>query len=182
MMRHMRHLPKRLAATALAATLSGTLLVQTPAAAAVPAAVVSTATAAGTATTTAANFRYDVYFPKYTYRGGYLTYTVKVRNRKAKGQHYVALVGEFSKNFRRIKVVERPRSVKCSVKGRTVVCLISSLDKGDATTVKLRGWVGSRRGTATARFGAVVTDKPGISVKRLTKAIRHHITAKAKIR
>ncbi len=183
MMRHMSHLPRRLAVAALAAALGGTLL-QTPATAAptgVPA-VASTATASTASTATAAAFRYDVYFPKYTYRRGYLTYTVKVRNSKAKGQHYVALVGEFSRHFRKVKVIDRPRSVKCSVKRRTVACLISSLDKGDSTTVRLRGWVGSRRGTAVVRFGAAVTDQPGVSVKRLAKAIRHHTSATSKIR
>lgn len=164
---------------ALAAVLGGTLLVQTPAtAAALPA--LSTVSAAGAAAATA-DFHYEVYFPKYTRRGGYLTYNVKVRNRKAKGQHYVALVGEFSGHFRRVKVIDKPRSVKCSVKRRTLVCMISSLDKGDSTAIKIRGWVGSRRGTAVARFGAAVTDNPDVSVKRLAKTIRHHINAKSKV-
>lgn len=172
-MRHMSYVAKRLAAAVLAAALGGTLLVQPPAAA--------TAMTTAAVDTAAADFHYDVYFPKYTRRGGYLTYTVKVRNRKARGQHYVALVGEFSRHFRRLKVIDRPRSVRCSVKRRTLACLISSLDRGDSTTVKLRGWVGSRRGTAVARFGAVVTDEPGVSVGRLAKRIRHHVRATSKV-
>lgn len=157
---------------ALAAALGGTLLVQPATAVAAPAAAT---------TATVAPFRYEVYFPKYAYRGGNLTYTVKVRNNKVKGQHYVALVGEFSSNFRAVRVVSKPRSVKCSVKGRTVLCLISSLDKGDVTSFKLRGWVGSRRGTATARFGAAVTDNPHVSAKRLAKGIRSHLNARSRI-
>ncbi|MEV7006948.1 hypothetical protein [Streptosporangium sp. NPDC051022] len=184
----MSDLARRLAAAALAATLGGALLVQPPAAAATASATASAAvstsvsTSASGATTAAADFRYDVYFPKYTYRGGYLTYTIKVRNNKVKGQHYVAIVGEFSRHFRKIKAIEKPRSVKCSVKGRTVACLVSSLDKGDTTAFRLRGWVGSRRGVATARFGAVVTDEPGVPMKKLVKAIRHHLSAKSRIR
>ncbi|GAA3069139.1 hypothetical protein [Streptosporangium carneum] len=177
----MSHLPRRLAAAALAAVLGGTLLVQTPATAAVPTVASAVSTASTASSASAADFRYEVYFPKYTRRGGYLTYTVKVRNKRAKGQHYVALVGEFSRHFRRVKVIDRPRSVRCSVKGRAVACLVSSLDKGDLTSIRIRGWVGSRRGTAVARFGAVVTDNPDISLKRLTKAIRRHINAKSKV-
>ncbi|MFD0886176.1 hypothetical protein ACFQ08_16650 [Streptosporangium algeriense] len=164
--------PRRLAAVALATALGGTLLVQPPAAAAV---------AEARPTTASAPFRYEVYFPKYTYRGGNLTYTVKVRNKRVRGQHYVALVGDFSTHFRTVRVISKPRSVKCSVKRRSVLCLISSLDKGDATTIKLRGWVGPRRGTAVARFGAAVTDDPDVSAKRLAKAIRSRLSAKSKV-
>ncbi|MEU1882528.1 hypothetical protein ABZ470_34920 [Streptosporangium sp. NPDC020072] len=164
-------LPRRLAAAALAAALGGALLVQP-----------STAAAAEARPTAAsAPFRYEVSFPKYTYRGGNLTYTVKVRNKRVKGQHYVALVGDFSTHFRTVRVISKPRSVKCSVKRRSVLCLVSSLDKGDATTIKLRGWVGSRRGTAVARFGAAVTDNPNVSAKRLAKEIRSHLSAKSKV-
>ncbi|MBB4915579.1 hypothetical protein ACFY19_06865 [Streptosporangium saharense] len=166
--------PRRFAAVALAAALGGTLLVQPATAVAAPAAAASTAT-------TVAPFRYEVYFPKYTYRGGNLTYTVKVRNNKVRGQHYVALVGEFSSNFRAVRVVSKPRSVRCSVKGRTVLCLISSLDKGDVTSFKLRGWVGPRRGTATVRFGAAVTSNPHVSAKRLAKEIRSRLSARSRI-
>ncbi|MFF4412071.1 hypothetical protein ACFYY8_06030 [Streptosporangium sp. NPDC001559] len=164
-------LPRRLAAAALAAALGGALLVQPSTAAAAEARPAAAS----------APFRYEVSFPKYAYRGGNLTYTVKVRNKRVRGQHYVALVGDFSTHFRTVRVISKPRSVKCSVKRRSVLCLISSLDKGDATTIKLRGWVGSRRGTAVARFGAAVTDNPNVSAKRLAKEIRSHLNAKSKV-
>lgn len=166
----MSYLSTRFAAAVLTFALGGALLLQPPATA-----------AAVTTTAAAADFHYEIFFPKYTYRGGYLTYTVKVRNRKARGQHYVALVGTFSGHFRGVKVIAKPRSVRCSAKRRSVACMISSLDRGDSTTVKLRGWVGPRRGVAVARFGAVVTDVPGVSVGRLAKKIRRHVTARSKI-
>ncbi|GGQ09974.1 hypothetical protein [Streptosporangium pseudovulgare] len=182
----MSYLPKRLAAAALAAAAGGTLLVPaSPAAAAAapPAAArAATAAAARTAAAPPRNFRYDVYFPKYTHRGGYLTYTVKVRNKSAKGQHYLALTGDFSRAFRAVKVIAKPRSVKCSTKGRTVRCLVTSLDKGDSTTVKIRGWVVRRRGTAVARFGAAVTSDRHVSLGALAKTIRSRVTAKSKVR
>ncbi|GHH69465.1 hypothetical protein GCM10017673_19960 [Streptosporangium violaceochromogenes] len=165
----MSYLSTRFAAAVITVALGGALLIQPP------------ATAAAVTTTAAADFHYEIFFPKYTSRGGYLTYTVKVRNRKARGQHYVALVGAFSRHFRGVKVIAKPRSVRCSVKRRSVACMISSLDRGDSTTVKLRGWVGPRRGVAVARFGAVVTDEPGVSVGRLAKKIRRHVTARSKI-
>ncbi|MDP9862156.1 MULTISPECIES: hypothetical protein [Streptosporangium] len=176
----MSHLPTRLTAAALAAALGGTLLLQSPATAAAPAAVPTVAPAAAPATATAA-FRYEVYFPKYVRRGGYLTYTVKVHNRKTRGQHYVALVGTFSSHFRTIKVVRKPRSVKCSVDRPAVACRIASLDKGDSTTVTIRAWVGPRRGTATAKFGAVVTDDPDARLSELRKRIRGGIKARSRV-
>lgn len=181
MMRHMSHLAQRLSAATLVAALGGTLLVQSPAqatalAAAAPATASTTAAAAA-----AAPFRYEVYFPKYVRRGGYLTYTVKVRNTKVSGQHYVALVGSFSSHFRRIKVIRKPRSVKCSVDRPAVTCRIASLDKGDTTTVTIRGWVGSHRGTATAKFGAVVTDNPDARLSELKKHIRGSVKARSRV-
>ncbi|WP_433256248.1 hypothetical protein ACQPYK_16870 [Streptosporangium sp. CA-135522] len=195
----MSHLAMRLTAAALAAALGGALLVQSPATAAsftaaptltpaltpalapTAALTVVPAAAAAPATTSAAAFRYEVYFPKYVHRGGYLTYTVKVRNRKARGQHYVALVGKFSSHFRKIKVIGKPRSVKCSVDRPAVACRISSLDKGDSTTVKIRAWVGSRRGTATVTFGAVVTDDPRARLGEMKKHIRGGIKARSRV-
>ncbi|MFF5205963.1 hypothetical protein [Streptosporangium sp. NPDC000396] len=175
----MSHPAKRLTAAALAAALGGTLLFQSPAtSAATVAASSTTASASGAA---ASSFRYEVYFQKYVRRGGYLTYTVKVHNKNVRGQHYVALVGDFSRHFRKIKVIDKPRSVTCSIHRPALACWISSLDKGDATTVKIRAWVGSRRGTATAKFGAVVTDNPDADLDELADEIDGHITAKSKV-
>ncbi|MEU6741053.1 hypothetical protein [Streptosporangium sandarakinum] len=181
----MSYLPKRLAAAALAAAAGGALLVPaSPATAAAPpaAARAATAAAARTAAAPPKNFRYDVYFPKYTHRGGHLTYTVKVRNKSAKGQHYMALTGDFSRAFRAVKVIAKPRSVKCSTKGRSVRCLVTSLDKGDSTTVKIRGWVVRRRGTAVAKFGAAVTSDRHVSLGALAKTVRGRVTAKSRVR
>ncbi|GAA4228761.1 hypothetical protein FHR32_008082 [Streptosporangium album] len=169
----MSHLAQRLSAAALVAALGGTLLVQSPAQAAAPASVTSAASAAA--------FRFEVYFPKYVRRGGYLTYTVKVRNRTVRGQHYVALFGRFSSHFRAIKVIRKPRSVKCSVKRPAVTCWIASLDKGDSTTVVIRAWVGSHRGTTTARFGGVATQDRDARLSELKKDLRGSITARARV-
>ncbi|MFF0309482.1 hypothetical protein ACFYSC_18820 [Streptosporangium sp. NPDC004379] len=182
----MSYLSTRLAAAALAAATGGTLLIPaSPAAAVAPPAAAARAATAAAAQAAAAppkKFRYDVYFPKYTHRGGYLTYTIKVRNKSAKGQHYMALTGDFSRAFRKVKVIAKPRSVKCSAKGRSVRCLVTSLDKGDSTTVKIRGWVVRRRGTAVAKFGAAVTSDRHTSLGALAKTIRSHVTAKSKVR
>ncbi|MFD8558481.1 hypothetical protein ACWDOR_25385 [Streptosporangium canum] len=181
----MSHLAKRLTAAALAAALGGPLLVQSPATAAGPAVPAATASpAAATASpagTAAAKFGYEISFPKHVRRGGSLVFTVKVRNRKARGQHYVALVGDFPSGFRKIRVVAKPRSVKCSVKRRDLACWITSLDKGDSTTVKIRAWAGSRRGTATVRFGVLATKTPGASLGKIAKKVRLTIKAKTRI-
>ncbi|MFJ2032039.1 hypothetical protein [Streptosporangium sp. NPDC087985] len=169
----MSHLAQRLSAAALVAALGGTLLVQSPAQAATQ---VAARSAAG-----AAAFRFEVLFPKYVRRGGYLTYTVKVRNRTAQGQYYVALFGKFSGHFRAVKVVRKPRSVKCSVDRPALTCWIASLDKGDSTTIVIRAWVGPRRGTATASFGGVATKDSGARLSDLKKDLRGSITARAKV-
>jgi hypothetical protein len=194
----MSHLATRLSAAALAATLGGPLLVQSPALAAGPTiltgtagpaavvtapaavAVSSAATSSGTAAAVA-NFSYEISFPKHVRRGGSLVFTVKIRNRKAGGQHYVALIGDFPSSFRKIKVVAKPRSVKCSVKRRDLSCWITSLDKGDSTTVSVRAWAGSRRGTATARFGVLATKDPDASIGKLAKKVRLSIKATTRI-
>lgn len=185
----------RLTAVALAAAVSGTLLVQSPATAAGPAvpngtAGPATATSVTTATSvaavsptvaTAADFGYEISFPRHVRRGGSIVFTVKVRNRKARGQHYVALVGDFPSRFRKIKVIAKPRSVKCSIKKRDLACLITSLDKGDSTTVKIRAWVGSRRGAATVRFGVLATKDTDASIGKLAKKVRLGIKARTRI-
>ncbi|MFF5111174.1 hypothetical protein [Streptosporangium sp. NPDC000509] len=127
-------------------------------------------------------FGYVITFPKHVKRGGSLVYSVKVRNRKAKGQHYVALTGDFSKRFRKIRVVSKPRSVKCSVKGRSLSCWITSLDKGDSTTVRIRAWAGSRRGVATAAFGVIATSNADADIRKLRKEIGRKIKASTRIR
>jgi hypothetical protein len=128
-----------------------------------------------------ANFGYEISFPKHVRRGGSLVFTVKVRNRKASGQHYVALLGDFPSGFRKIKVVTKPRSVKCSVKRRDLSCWITSLDKGDSTTIGIRAWAGSHRGTATVRFGVLATKDPGASLGKLAKKVRLTIKATTRI-
>ncbi|GAA2855385.1 hypothetical protein GCM10010517_13540 [Streptosporangium fragile] len=182
----------RLTAAAVAAAMGGTVLVQnpTPAAATAPLAAVAspagaaTPAAAGSAVRTAApaDFRYEISFPKHVRRGQSLVFTVKIRNRKARGQHYVALVGDFPGRFRKIKVVSKPRSVKCGVKRLDLSCWITSLDRGDSTTVRVRAWAGSRRGTATVRFGAIVTDDPKADFRKLAKEARPTIKASTRIR
>jgi hypothetical protein len=209
MMRHMSHLPTRLTAAALAVALGAPLLVQSPAMAAGaaiptgtagPAAAVTIPTAALSSAATAAvspssassgavsptaaavaDFGYEISFPKHVRRGGSLVFTVKIRNRKAGGQHYVALIGDFPSGFRKIKVIAKPRSVKCSVKRRDLSCWITSLDKGDSTTVGIRAWAGSRRGTATVRFGVLATKDPGASLGELAKKVRLNIKATTRI-
>ncbi|MFI6458050.1 hypothetical protein ACIBF6_41680 [Streptosporangium amethystogenes] len=172
----MSPLTTRLSAAALAVALCGTLLVQSPASAA-GSALPAVASAAAPN-----DFRYLISFPKHVRRGGSLVYTVKVRNVKAKGQHYVALVGDFSTRFRKIKVISKPRSVKCSVKRRDLSCWITSLDRGDSTTVRVRAWAGSRRGIATVKFGAIVTTDGKADVRKLRKEIRRTIDTRTRIR
>jgi hypothetical protein len=202
MMRHMSRLPTRLTAAALAVALGSSLLVQSPAMAA--GAAIPTGTAGSTATVTvptaaaaslspassgtvssaaaaAANFGYEISFPKHVRRGASLVFTVKIRNRKASGQHYVALIGDFPSGFRKIQVISKPRSVKCSVKRRDLSCWITSLDKGDSTTVRIRAWAGSRRSTATVRFGVLATKDPGASLGKLSKKVRLNIKATTRI-
>lgn len=196
MMRHMSRLPTRLTAAALAVALGSPLLVQSQAMAAGPAATVTTPTAAsvsvaaeaasassGTVSSAAAvaDFGYEISFPKHVRRGGSLVFTVKIRNRKAGGQHYVALLGDFPSGFRKIQVISKPRSVKCSVKQRDLSCWITSLDKGDSTTVRIRAWAGSRRSTATVRFGVLATKDPGASLGKLAKKVRLNIKATTRI-
>ncbi|MFB9676371.1 hypothetical protein [Streptosporangium vulgare] len=179
----MSPLATRLTAAALAAALGGTLLSPTPAnaaGAALPA--LSAAPAVAPAAAVSSDFGYVITFPKHVQRGGSLVYSVKVRNRKARGQHYVALIGDFSKRFRKIRVVSKPRSVKCSVKGRGLSCWITSLDKGDSTTVRIRAWAGSRRGTATAAFGVIVTSDADADIRKLRKEIKRKIKASTRIR
>ncbi|WP_030908809.1 hypothetical protein [Streptosporangium amethystogenes] len=172
----MSPLTTRLSAAALAVALCGTFLVQSPASAA-GSALPAVAPAAAPN-----DFRYLISFPKHVRRGGSLIYTVKVRNVKAKDQHYVALVGDFPTRFRKIKVISKPRSVKCSVKRRDLSCWITSLDKGDSTTVRVRAWAGSRRGIATVKFGAIVTTDGKADVRKLRKEIRRTIKARTRIR
>ncbi|WP_162641869.1 hypothetical protein [Streptosporangium sp. 'caverna'] len=196
----MSRLPTRLTAAALAVALGSPLLVQSPAMAAgaaiptgtagsaatvtVPTAAVSLSSASsGTVSSAAAvaNFGYEISFPKHVRRGGSIVFTVKIRNRKASGQHYVALLGDFPSGFRTIKVISKPRSVKCSVKQRDLSCWITSLDKGDSTTVRIRAWAGSRRSTATVRFGVLATKDPGASLGKLAKKVRLNIKATTRI-
>lgn len=177
----MSPLTARLGAVALAMTLGGTLLVQSPASAAGSAAPALLPTLSPAAAAPS-DFRYTISFPKHVRRGGSIVYTVKVRNRKTKGQHYVALVGEFSTRFRKIKVISKPRSVKCSVKRRDLSCWITSLDKGDSTTLRIRAWAGSRRGTATTRFGAIVTTDAKADIGKLRKEIRRTVKTRTSIR
>ncbi|MEV6867601.1 hypothetical protein AB0M44_42260 [Streptosporangium subroseum] len=192
----MSRLPTRLTAAALAVALGSPLLVQSQAMAAGPAATVTTPTAAsvsvaaeaasassGTVSSAAAvaDFGYEISFPKHVRRGGSLVFTVKIRNRKAGGQHYVALLGDFPSGFRKIQVISKPRSVKCSVKQRDLSCWITSLDKGDSTTVRIRAWAGSRRSTATVRFGVLATKDPGASLGKLAKKVRLNIKATTRI-
>jgi hypothetical protein len=147
-----------------------------------PAATVTISTAAAVSAAAAvANFGYEISFPKHVRRGGSLVFTVKIRNRKASGQHYVALIGDVPSGFRKIKVISKPRSVKCSVKRRDLSCWITSLDKGDSTTVRIRAWAGSRRSTATVRFGVLATKDPGASLGKLAKKVRLNIKATTRI-
>ncbi|MBB2915097.1 hypothetical protein FHS43_006417 [Streptosporangium becharense] len=204
----MRSIATRLTAAAVAAALGGSLLVQNPAAAVTVSAAASPADVASSAEAVpsvaavssaeavlsaeavspaaagpaAADFRYEISFPKHVRRGQSLVFTVKVRNRKARGQHYVALVGDFPGRFRRIKVISKPRSVKCGVKRLDLSCWITSLDRGDSTTVRIRAWAGTRRGTATVRFGALVTEDAKADLRKLTKKIRRTIKAGIRIR
>ncbi|MEU4405989.1 hypothetical protein AB0F88_15800 [Streptosporangium sp. NPDC023963] len=179
----MSPLATRLTAAALAAALGGTLLSPTPATAAGSALSASSAApAVAPAAAASSDFGYVITFPKHVHRGGSLVYSVKVRNRKARGQHYVALVGDFSKRFRKIRVISKPRSVKCSVKGRSLSCWITSLDRGDSTTVRIRAWAGSRRGTATATFGVIVTSDADADIRKLRKEIGRKIKASTRIR
>ncbi|MEU8037096.1 hypothetical protein [Streptosporangium sp. NPDC049078] len=181
----MSPLTTRLTAAALAAAVGGALLSPTPATAssalsALPALPAAPAVAPAAAAPSA--FGYVITFPKHVKRGGSLVYSVKVRNRKAKGQHYVALTGDFSKRFRKIRVASKPRSVKCSVKGRSLSCWITSLDKGDSTTVRIRAWAGSRRGVATAAFGVIATSNADADIRKLRKEIGRKIKASTRIR
>ncbi|MGS2645648.1 hypothetical protein [Streptosporangium sp. LJ11] len=179
----MSPLATRLTAAALAAALGGTLLSPTPATAAGSALSASSAApAVAPAAAASSDFGYVITFPKHVHRGGSLVYSVKVRNRKARGQHYVALVGDFSKRFRKIRVISKPRSVKCSVKGRSLSCWITSLDRGDSTTVRIRAWAGSRRGTATATFGVIATSDADADIRKLRKEIGRKIKASTRIR
>ncbi|GAA4191951.1 hypothetical protein GCM10022252_32560 [Streptosporangium oxazolinicum] len=174
----MSPLTTRLTAAALAAALGGTLLAPTPATAAgsaLPALSAAPAVAPSA-------IGYTVTFPAHVRRGQSLVYSVKVSNRKANGQRYVALIGDFSNRFRKIKVVSKPRSVKCSVKGRDLSCWITSLDKGDSTTVRIRAWAGSRRGTATAAFGVIATSDGNADLRKLKKEISRKIKATTRIR
>lgn len=181
----MSPLTTRLTAAALAAAVGGALLSPSSAAAAGSASSALSALPALPAASAAAApsaFGYVITFPKHVKRGGSLVYSVKVRNRKAKGQHYVALVGDFSKRFRKIRVASKPRSVKCSVKGRSLSCWITSLDKGDSTTVRIRAWAGSRRGVATATFGVIATSNADADIRKLRKEIGRKIKASTRIR
>ncbi|MEU4831070.1 hypothetical protein [Streptosporangium sp. NPDC023615] len=194
----------RLGAAVLAAALGGTLLAHAPAAAAGTAAPAAPATArlgpspvvapvvapavssvvssALSSASAAADFGYVISFPKHVRRGGSLVYTVKIKNRKARGQHYVMLTGAFSTRFRKIKVISKPRSVSCSVKRRTLSCWITSLDRGDSTAVRIRAWAGSRRGTAAVRFGAIATSDAKADRGRLAKQVRRTIKADTRVR
>jgi hypothetical protein len=147
------------------------------------AAVSLSSASSGTVSSAAAvaNFGYEISFPKHVRRGGSLVFTVKIRNRKAGGQHYVALLGDFPSGFRKIQVISKPRSVKCSVKRRDLSCWITSLDKGDSTTVRIRAWAGSRRSTATVKFGVLATKDPGASLGKLAKKVRLNIKATTRI-
>lgn len=179
-MRLMSPLTTRLGAVALAMALGGTLLVQPPASAARSA--LPTAPAVSPTAAAPTDFRYVISFPKHVRRGGSLVYTVKVSNRKASGQHYVALIGDFPNRFRKIKVISKPRSVKCSVKRRDLSCWITSLDKGDSTTVRIRAWAGSRRGVATVRFGVIVTADAKADIGKLRKEISRPVKVSTRIR
>ncbi|GAA3041747.1 hypothetical protein [Streptosporangium longisporum] len=188
----MRPTTTRLGAAILTAALGGTLLAHTPAATAATAgsafpqsaspASASPASASPASGRAAADFGYTISFPRHVRRGGSLVYTVKIKNRKAKGQHYVLLAGTFSTRFRRIKVISKPRSVSCSVKRRSLSCWITSLDRGDATAVRIRAWAGSRRGTAAVRFGAITTSDAKADRGRLVKKVRRTIKADTRIR
>ncbi|MGC5010620.1 hypothetical protein ACLQ2R_07640 [Streptosporangium sp. DT93] len=189
----MRSTTTRLGAAVLAAALSGTLLVHVPAATAGTAALTapslahpgSSFTAAPLSVTSpsgAADFGYVILYPRHVRRGGSLVYTVKIKNRKAKGQHYVMLTGAFSTRFRKVKVVSKPRSVSCSVKRRTVACWITSLDRGDSTAVRIRAWAGPRRGKAAVRFGAIATSDAKADRGKLAKQARRTIKADTRIR
>ncbi|MFD1494847.1 hypothetical protein [Streptosporangium lutulentum] len=93
----------------------------------------------------------------------------------------MALLGDFPGGFRKIKVVAKPRSVKCSVKQRDLACWITSLDKGDSTSVGIRAWAGSRRGTATVGFGVLATKDPDATLGALKKKVRLSIKARTRI-
>jgi hypothetical protein len=193
----MRPTTTRLGAAVLTAALGGTLLAHTPAATAATAGSafpqsaspasdfpVSGFPASGFPASgrAAADFGYTISFPRHVRRGGSLVYTVKIKNRKAKGQHYVMLAGAFSTRFRTIKVISKPRSVSCSVKRRSLSCWITSLERGDATAVRIRAWAGSRRGTAAVRFGAITTPDAKADRGRLVKKVRRTIKADTRIR
>ena len=188
----MSPLTTRLTAAALAAAVGGALLSPAPATAAAPASsalpslsalpALPAASAVAPAAAAPSTFGYVITFPKHVKRGGSLVYSVKVRNRKAKGQHYMALTGDFSKRFRKIRVASKPRSVKCSVKGRSLSCWITSLDKGDSTTVRIRAWAGLRRGVATATFGMIATSNGKADIRKLRKEIKRKVKASTRIR
>ncbi|GAA3138932.1 hypothetical protein GCM10010466_32570 [Planomonospora alba] len=154
----MSHPLARLGAAALAAVLGGALLTQSPAAAATPAAPMLPA-APATAAAAKPKFTAVVYFDKYARRGGTITYKVRVANKGGyDGQAYGLLGGRFPAGTHRIKVVAKPRSVSCKVKGRDLSCWVASLDNGDTTSVTLRvSLKRSARGTYAPRFGIAYT-------------------------
>ncbi|GIH93638.1 DUF11 domain-containing protein [Planobispora siamensis] len=169
----MSHLATRLTATAAAAVLGGTLLVQSPATAA---AVTAPAVAAPAAATAESKFKATVYYYKHIRRGGYTTYKIKVTNRGYEGQAYALLAGAFPAGTRKIKVISKPRSVTCDVEGRSLGCWVASLDKGDTTTLTVGVWLSpSKRGAYTAQFGVCYADNPDVDIdevidyRRLTK-------------
>ncbi|GGK88031.1 hypothetical protein Ppa06_53100 [Planomonospora parontospora subsp. parontospora] len=183
-MGYMSHPVTRLTAAALAAALGGALL-QTPAAAAVPAARTGPATAAVPALTVAAGisgvssaakprFTASVRYDKYVRRGGYVTYRVKVTNKGGyRGQAYALLGGSFPSGTRRIKVVAKPRSISCKTRGRTLNCWMTSLDNGDTTSVTVRAWLRpAKRGKYVPRFGVAYTADRDADRSRLFRTIR----------
>ncbi|GGL25276.1 hypothetical protein [Planomonospora parontospora] len=180
----MSHPVTRFTAAALAAALGGTLL-QTPAAAAGPAAPSASVTAvapvltaaAGTSGASAAakpRFTASVRYDKYVRRGGYVTYRVKVTNKGGyRGQAYALLGGSFPSGTRRIKVVAKPRSISCKTRGRTLNCWITSLDDGDTTSVTVRAWLRpAKRGRYVPKFGVAYTADHDADRNRLFRAIR----------
>ncbi|GIH73823.1 DUF11 domain-containing protein [Planobispora longispora] len=164
----MSHFVTRFTAAAAAFVLGGTLLVQSPAAAAVAAPAVT-----APAATAAPQFKAVVYYQKYLRRGGYATYKLKITNKGYEGQAYALLAGAFPAGTRKIKVISKPRSITCDVEGRALGCWIASLDNGDTTTLTVRAWLSpSKRGTYTTQFGVTYADSPDVDVDELIDEMR----------
>ncbi|GAA2880729.1 hypothetical protein GCM10010517_43400 [Streptosporangium fragile] len=102
-----------------------------------------------------------VNYPKVTWPGDPIYYTLKIKN---VGKWYtdIAYVGGYlPKQVSKVRIVSKPRGAYCEVTGREIGCLLDTLNPGKSTTLKVKAWVNrNARGTAVAEFGSASIDVP----------------------